>query len=156
MYRMSDLCPLRRQPRVSPDAAHEVELALAVATQVDGPGCHVDVHEVVDDPALDVVLDPINQVPAAHVEDLDVGQVPARSCRLQNLKLERLCLFMTFLSIKFITFVSQRFHKCVFNPLRLYQSRCDPDGNRKNCLQQEETSRGPGLVWGRGLPQTDR
>lgn len=55
-----------------------------MATQVDGPRRHVDVHEVVDDPALDVVLDPINQVPAAHVEDLDVGQVPAQSCRLQS------------------------------------------------------------------------
>lgn len=83
---MSDLCPLRRQPRVSPDTTHEVELTLAVATQVDGPRRHVDVHEVVDDPALDVVLDPINQVPAAHVEDLDVGQVPAQSSRLQSPK----------------------------------------------------------------------
>lgn len=49
-----------------------------MATQVDGPGGDVDVHEVVDYPALDVVLDPVHQVPAAHVEDLDVGQVPER------------------------------------------------------------------------------
>lgn len=74
---MSDLCSTSGQPRVSADSAQEVELALAVATQVDGPRRHMDVHEVVNDPALDVVLDPVDQVPAAHVEDLDIGQVPA-------------------------------------------------------------------------------
>ena len=72
-----NLGPARRQPGVPPDTTHEVELALSVATQVDGPRGDVDVHEVVDDPALDVVLDPVHQVPAAHVEDLNVRQVPA-------------------------------------------------------------------------------
>jgi len=66
-----------RQARVSPDAAQQVELALPVATQVDGARRDVDVHQVVHDAALDVVLDPVHQVPAAHVEDLDVGQFPA-------------------------------------------------------------------------------
>jgi len=46
-----------------------------VATQVDGARRDVDVHQVVHDAALDVVLDPVHQVPAAHVEDLDVGKV---------------------------------------------------------------------------------
>lgn len=95
---MSDLCPLRRQPRVSPNTTHEVELALAVATQVDGPWRHMNVHEVVDDPALDVVLDPINQVPAAHVEDLDVGQVPVQSSRLQSPK-ANLSAYNTFIIV---------------------------------------------------------
>lgn len=77
-HTLTNLCPARRQPGVSPDATHEVEFALSVATQVDGSRRDVDVHEVVHDPALNVVLDPVHQVPAAHVEDLDVGQVPAR------------------------------------------------------------------------------
>lgn len=77
MNTRANLRPAGRQPGVSPDATHEVELALAVATQVDGSGGDVDVHEVVHDPALDVVLDAVHLVPAAHVEDLDVGQVPA-------------------------------------------------------------------------------
>lgn len=50
-----------------------------MAAQVDGAWCDVDVHEVVDDPALNVVLDPVHQVPAAHVEDLDVRQIPAKT-----------------------------------------------------------------------------
>lgn len=46
-----------------------------MATQVDGARRDVDVHEVVNDSALDVVLHVVHQVSAAHVEDLDVGQV---------------------------------------------------------------------------------
>lgn len=49
-----------------------------MATQVDGAWCDVDVHQVVDDPALDVVLDLVHQVPPAHIHDLNVGQMPGR------------------------------------------------------------------------------
>lgn len=49
-----------------------------MAAQVDGSRCDVNVHEVVDYPALNMVLDPVHQVPAAHVEDLDVGELPVR------------------------------------------------------------------------------
>ena len=66
----------RGQPRVAADASQQVELALPVAAQVDGARRHVDVHQVVHDAALDVVLHAVHQVAAAHVEDLDVGQVP--------------------------------------------------------------------------------
>lgn len=48
-----------------------------MAAKVDGTGGDMNVHQVVDDAALDVVLDPVHQVPAAHIEDLDVGQVSA-------------------------------------------------------------------------------
>ena len=68
-----------REARVPPNAPQQVELTLSVATQIDGPRRDVDVHEVVDDPALDVVLDPVHQVSAAHVEDLDVGELPVQS-----------------------------------------------------------------------------
>ena len=61
---------------VPPNAALYVVVALAMATQVDGVGVHVDVHEVVHDLALDVVLDPVHQEPHAHVHHLDEGQVP--------------------------------------------------------------------------------
>ena len=44
--------------------------------QEDGARGHVDIHEVVHNPALDVVLDSVHQVPAAHIVDLDVGEVP--------------------------------------------------------------------------------
>lgn len=48
-----------------------------MTTQVDRSGGDVDVHEIVHNPALDVVLDLVHQVSAAHIEDFDVRQVPA-------------------------------------------------------------------------------
>ena len=45
-------------------------------TEVDGSRRDVDVHQVVDDPALDVVQHPVHQVAPTHVHDLNVGQVP--------------------------------------------------------------------------------
>lgn len=47
-----------------------------MATQVDGAWCNVDVHQVVDNSALDVVEDAVDQVTAAHIHDLYVGQIP--------------------------------------------------------------------------------
>lgn len=51
-------------------------MALAVPAEVDGVGVHVDVHEVVDDFTLDVILHPVDQEAAADVDDLDEGQAP--------------------------------------------------------------------------------
>ena len=65
-----------RQARVSSDASFDVVVTLSMATQVDGAWCDVDVHQVVDDPALDVGLDLVHQVPPAHIHYLDVGQIP--------------------------------------------------------------------------------
>lgn len=45
-------------------------------TQVDGSGLDVNVHQVVDDLALDVVLDAVDEVPASHIDHLDEGQLP--------------------------------------------------------------------------------
>lgn len=50
-------------------------------TQVDGSGLDVDVHQVVHDLALDVVLDAVDQVTAAHVDHLDERQLPGRRGR---------------------------------------------------------------------------
>lgn len=66
-----------RQARISSNASLDVEVALAVAAQVDGARRDVDVHQVVDNSALNVVDDTVHQVTAAHVHYLDIGQIPA-------------------------------------------------------------------------------
>ena len=45
--------------------------------QVDGAGLHVDVHQIVHDAALDVVLHPVHQEAPAHIDHLNQRQVPA-------------------------------------------------------------------------------
>lgn len=75
---LEHLSPSLRQLRVPPDASLHVVLALSVATQVDGVGVHVDVHEVVHDFTLDVVLHLVDQETTADVDDLDEGAAPAR------------------------------------------------------------------------------
>lgn len=78
----SHLFPSRRKLGVSSDAAFNVVVALSVATQVDGVRVHIDVHEVVDNLTLDVVLHPVHQKTSAHVHHLDKRQVPAgETCR---------------------------------------------------------------------------
>lgn len=62
-----------RQARISSNPSLDVEVTLPVATQVDGTWSDVDVHQVVDDSALDVVKDAVHQVTTAHVHDLYVG-----------------------------------------------------------------------------------
>lgn len=51
-------------------------MALSVPTEVDGMGVYVDVHEVVDNFTLDVVLNSVDQETSADIYDLDKGQVP--------------------------------------------------------------------------------
>lgn len=65
-----------RQARISSNPPLDVEVALTVATQVDGTRRDVDVHQVVDNSALDVIEDAVHQVATSHVHDLDVGQIP--------------------------------------------------------------------------------
>ena len=64
------------EARVSSDAPLDIELALAVAGQVDGARRDVDVHEVVDNPALDVVQHPVHQIALTHIHDFNVGEIP--------------------------------------------------------------------------------
>lgn len=70
------LSAARREAGVAAQPALQVVGALAVSAQVDGARLDVDVHQVVDDLALDVVLDAVDQVAAAHVDHLDEGEVP--------------------------------------------------------------------------------
>ena len=58
-----------------------------MAAQVDGARRDVDVHEVVDDPALDVVQHPVDQVPLSHVHDFDEGEIPERRAQVWTLSL---------------------------------------------------------------------
>ena len=75
---MSHLFAPVREPRISSNAALDVEFTLSMAAEVDGAWGDVDVHQVVDNAALDVVLDTVHQVPLAHVNNLNVGQIPGR------------------------------------------------------------------------------
>lgn len=66
----------RREACVSAQPALQVVGALPVPTQIDGSGLDVDVHQVVDDLTLDVVLDAVDEVPPPHVYHLDEGVIP--------------------------------------------------------------------------------
>lgn len=67
---------LRRKARVSSDPTQQVQFTLPMPAEVDGAWCDVDVHEVVHYTALDMVLNLVNQISGAHVEDLNVGHIP--------------------------------------------------------------------------------
>lgn len=71
----TDLFPPGRQAGVASDASLDVEIALAMTTEVDGAWSDVDIHEVVDDSALDVVNNAVHQVSTAHIHDLYVRHV---------------------------------------------------------------------------------
>lgn len=66
------------KPRVTTNPAVDIQVTLAVPAQVDGAWRDVDVHQVIHNAALDMVQDPVHQVPPAHVHDLDVGQLSAK------------------------------------------------------------------------------
>lgn len=51
---------------------------------VDRVGVHVDVHEVVNDLALDVVLHSVDQEPAAYINHLNEGQVPVKQREIRS------------------------------------------------------------------------
>lgn len=74
--KVSYLFPPRRKFRIPSDASLDVVVALPVSTQVDGVGVHVDVHEVVNYLALNVVLHPVHQKTLSHVDNLDEREVP--------------------------------------------------------------------------------
>lgn len=61
-------------------------------TEVNGAGLDMDIHQVVNDPALDVILNSVNQEPPANVDDFDERKLPrestARMSRCQQGKQE--------------------------------------------------------------------
>lgn len=52
-----------------------------MTAEVDSARCDMDVHQIIDDPALNMILNLISQVPTAHIKDLDVWQVPVDTKR---------------------------------------------------------------------------
>lgn len=44
--------------------------------EVNGAGLDVDVHQVINNPALDVILNPVDQEPPANVDDFDERKFP--------------------------------------------------------------------------------
>lgn len=76
-FYLRHLPPPQREARVAAQPPLQVVRALPVSTQVDGARLDVDVHQVVDDFTLNVILDLVDQEAAAHVYDLDEGELPA-------------------------------------------------------------------------------
>ncbi|KAA8579965.1 hypothetical protein FQN60_005500, partial [Etheostoma spectabile] len=66
----------RREACVPTQPALHVVGALSVPTQVDGAWLDVDVHQVVDNLALDVILDPVDEEAPTHVYHLDEREIP--------------------------------------------------------------------------------
>lgn len=66
----------RREARITTQPPLQVVGALPVPTQIDCSGLDVDVHQVVDNLTLDVVLDAVDKVTPPHVYHLDEGQIP--------------------------------------------------------------------------------
>lgn len=71
------LSATRREACVTAQPPLQVVGALSVPTQVDGPGLDVDVHQVVHDLTLDVILNPVDEETPTHVYHLDEGEIPA-------------------------------------------------------------------------------
>lgn len=72
------LFAMRREASVTPHPSLQIVRALPVPTQVDGSGLDVDVHQVVNDLALNVILDAVDEKTATHIDYLDEGEIPGR------------------------------------------------------------------------------
>lgn len=53
-----------------------------MSTEVDGTRSYVDIHEVVNNPALDVVHYPVHKVTSSNVHDFNIRKIPdeKRNC----------------------------------------------------------------------------
>lgn len=58
--------------------------------QVDGAGCDVDVHEVIHNSALDVILDSVHQVSPTHINDLYEGQLSKKKKEKKKTELNKM------------------------------------------------------------------
>lgn len=67
------------EARVTSNLPLEVGLALAVPTEINGAGLDMNVHQVVNDPALDVILNPVDQESPANIDDFDERKLPRKS-----------------------------------------------------------------------------
>lgn len=53
-------------------------------TQVDGSWLDVNIHQVVDNLTLDVILDPVDEKPATNIDDFDEGQISEKRQQTGN------------------------------------------------------------------------
>lgn len=67
---------MRREACVTAQPPLQVVSALSMSAQVDGSGLDVDVHQVVHNLTLDVVLDAVDEVAPSHVYHLNEGEIP--------------------------------------------------------------------------------
>lgn len=67
------LFPVIGQSRVAPDQTLHVVFTLSVTAEVDGVFVHMDVHQVIHDLALDVILHAVHQETLAYIDHLDEG-----------------------------------------------------------------------------------
>lgn len=78
-----------REPRVSTDTTFDVQITLSMPAQVDGAGRDVDIHKVVNNSALYVVLNPVHQVPPPHIYDLNERKVPEHTKKQRTCEIDR-------------------------------------------------------------------
>lgn len=76
------LSPSRGEFRVPPNTALDIVLTFSVSAQVDGVWVYMDVHEVVDNLTLNVVLNTVYQVPAAHIHHLNEREISGKRVTL--------------------------------------------------------------------------
>lgn len=68
---MAYLLSSRGEFSIPSNATLHVVVALTMSAQVDGVGVHMDVHEVVHNLTLDVVLDAVHQELTAYIHHFD-------------------------------------------------------------------------------------
>ncbi len=69
---ITHLSTTRRQACIPSDATSDIKVALSMSTEVDGARCDVDVHQIINDSALDVVEYTVHQIPLTHVHYFNV------------------------------------------------------------------------------------
>lgn len=55
-----------------------------MAAEVNGSRRDVDVHEVIHYTTLNVILNPVHEVPGSHIEDLNVGKMTIKQMDRQR------------------------------------------------------------------------
>jgi len=78
--------PPDRQSRVPSYSPFQIEFAFSMSTEVDWPRSHMDVHEVVDNSALDVIHYSVHKVTPSNVHNFNVRKIPFVSKQQQKIK----------------------------------------------------------------------
>lgn len=71
--------PPDRQSGISSYSPLQVEFTFSMPTEVDWPRSHMDIHEVVDDPALDVIHYSVHKVTPSDIHNFNIRKIPFTS-----------------------------------------------------------------------------